>query len=429
MKKIVLFLLVGLCVLGVTSCEKGENNENSDTPNQPRPRDNELRPPLRIVIREEYAAKMNSNTDFAIRLFQTTADNDESTPNVFVSPLSVNMALGMLWNGATGENWDEMQQMLGNAGYTPEQINEYDLYLRKQLSMVDPSSELIVANAIWTDDRFPVRQPFIDVNEQYYDAKVEHANFASPLTLQQINDWCNNHTKGKIPEILEELSPDAKMVLANALYFKGGWNKTFKKENTTSADFLNSNGSKSNVRMMRQQAEFLYNENEDWRALQMQYGNGGFSMVVLLPQTGKTISALIPTLNTETWNELMDDANSWTVNLTLPRFKAEYTYQMEKGILQSMGMRKAFIPSDEYFTDITPSELFLSQVIHKTYIGVDEEGSEAAGVTAVMMEMTSSGPGADPSKPIEFRVDQPFVYAIRENSTGTILFIGKIEKM
>jgi len=383
--------------------------------------DPDVLPPAKpIVIKSEFNNKLQNGNQFAFDLFKATY-KFEDKENIFISPLSVDMALSMTWNGAEGETKKEMQTALRNEGYTSENINEYNQFLREALTGVDPTTRIAIANSIWSRQEFNVQKNFIDVNKLYYNAEVQSVDFSSPETLTKINNWCANNTNNKIPEIIEEIPNEAMMFLINAIYFKGIWASQFDKKDTSDGQFKAGDGQVQNVKMMSQKSDLPYTEDLNCRYLEMPYGNGAFSMVVVLPQDGKNINDVTHALTNTTWKDAMDRLSECRVNLRLPRFKIECSYRMEQNILPEMGMKQPFQAGVANFSGINPNiDLYISNVIHKTYVEVNEEGTEAAAVTSVGIYTTST------PRPVDFIVDQPFVFAIREKSTGAILFIGKI---
>jgi serine protease inhibitor len=374
-----------------------------------------------IVLKSEYRNKTAQDNNFAFDLLKATIAA-ESKPNVFISPLSVSMALSMALNGANGTTAEEMIQALRLSGYTMSQVNDYNKTLREALLKVDPMTELNIANSIWNKSGFPFIPAFMSTNQTFYNAEIRELNFSDPSTLQAINAWCSDATKGKIPKVLDAIPFDAVSYLINAIYFKGIWQTKFEKKQTTNESFTASDGSSQMVAMMKQSAEYAYASTENGGYLQLPYGNEAFNMVVLLPHNGKTVTDMLPEINSETWNGLK--YHTCKVNLKLPRFKAECSYSMEQAILPAMGMLKAFSPAQADFSGMSDIALFISKVIHKTFVEVNEEGTQAAAVTAVEISLTSAGPG-EPEE-INFFVNKPFLFLIRENSTGAILFAGKM---
>ncbi len=375
-----------------------------------------------IVLKAQFENKLKNNNEFAIDLFKATYKNEDKK-NLFISPLSVDMALGMTWNGAAGETKTEMQAALRNQGYTAEDINEYAKTLREALINADPSTKLAIANSIWARSGFDLEQSFIDVNKTNYNAEVKALDFTSPNAVKEINNWCTTNTNNKIPEILDNIPSDAVMYLINAIYFKGIWKYQFDKKNTQDLPFTKENGTTQNVKMMGLTENLGYTADENTRYLEMPYGNKAFSMIIALPQPEKDLKDVIQNISNDSWSNATKNIQIRSIKLQLPRFKLECDYEMEKNILPDMGMRLAFNPSLANFTGINKSgNLAISKVKHKTFVEVNEEGTEAAAVTSVEVIYTSVGP----STPISFAVNQPFLFAIKENSTGIILFIGKI---
>lgn len=374
-----------------------------------------------IVMKAQFENKLKNNNDFAFDLFKATYKNEDKT-NLFVSPLSVDMALGMTWNGAAGETKTEMQAALRNQGYTPEDINEYAKTLREALINADPSTKLAIANSIWTRSGFDVEQSFIDVNKTNYNAEVKALDFSSPNAIKEINNWCATNTNNKIPEILDNIPSDAVMYLINAIYFKGIWKYQFDKKNTQVLPFTKENGTTQNVKMMNQTENLGYTVDENARYLEMPYGNKAFSMIIALPQPEKDLKDVIQNISNDSWSNATKNIQIRSIKLQLPRFRLECDYNMEDAILPDMGMKLAFSASLADFTGINKDGgLYISLVKHKTFVEVNEEGTEAAAVTVVGGELS-----VGPSTPISFTINQPFLFAIKENSTGIILFIGKI---
>ncbi|MDR1090083.1 MAG: serpin family protein [Prevotella sp.] len=375
-----------------------------------------------IVLKTQFDNKLKNNNVFAFDLFKATYKNEDKA-NIFISPLSVDMALGMTWNGAAGDTKTEMQAALRNQGYTAGDINEYAKSLREALINADPSTKLTIANSIWYRSGFDVEQSFIDVNKANYNAEVKGLDFSSPNAVKEINNWCAKNTNNKIPEIIETISSDAVMYLVNAIYFKGIWKYQFEKKNTRDLPFTKENGTTQNIKMMNQVGNLAYSADENARYLEMPYGNKTFSMVIILPQPEKDMENVIRNINNDSWNDAIKNMQIRSTNLQLPQFKLKCDYDMEKAILPDMGMKLAFNSRLADFTGINKGGgLSISKVKHKTFVEVNEEGTEAAAVTSVEMIYTS----AEKPQSMDFLVNQPFLFAIKENSTGVILFIGKI---
>jgi len=368
----------------------------------------------------ELTEKIESDNTFAFDLFKTTYQSTNEA-NVFVSPLSVNMALSMTLNGAAGLTMEEMKEALRATNYSLDDINKYNKSLREALMKVDPTTDVAIANSIWYRNTLTVKTNFLSVNKNFYDAETKALDFNSPNSIQQINKWVSDKTHAKIPEIVKEISPMTMMYLINATYFNGIWKSTFGKDDTREEYFYPENDvDRHQAYMMRQTGFFPYSEDEQCRYLKLDYGNGAFSMIVMLPQYEKTLDDVIANLNSATWRDAMH-MGSYEVSLRFPRFKVECEYEMSTSILPSMGMKNPFT-EDADFSGISDVALCISKVIHKTFVDVNEDGTEAAAVTAVEMDATALPPG----QIVYYVVNRPFAFAICENSTGVILFIGTI---
>ena len=414
MKKINIILI--LVAIITTSCDNNEPQPKPVTPAQP------------INVPAALAPRITQGNEFAFDLFykimQTTDDK-----NIFISPLSVDFALGMTLNGANSITKEEMKNALRHSGLTDEQINEYYKLMLTELPVVDPSTKLNIANSIWCKDGFPFHQSFLDINAKYFDAEVRNLDFSSPTALKTINDWCAKKTENLIKEPLDKISDYAVMYLINAIYFKGIWTTQFEKEKTAKATFYAEDGSQNQVDMMHiPESGFPYYADENAQYLDMAYGNGAYSMTVILPCDGKTLQDVSDNLSTNYFNEIVENRlRDININVFLPRFKTEYKITLNDALI-ALGMQSAF---DKYYADFTRMSdiqpLWINQVIHSTFVEVNEEGTEAAAVTIVEMVELSAG-GSNRVVPI-FRADKPFMFVIRENSTGTILFMGKMGKI
>ncbi|MDR2026591.1 MAG: serpin family protein [Prevotellaceae bacterium] len=407
MKKKFYFTMILSMALCVACQNENENNEPTPLPDAK---------PVAVHIRQ----KITTDNAFAFDIFKATCA-DSKDANIFISPLSISMAFNMVLNGAKGATSDEILETLRAKDYTVSDINEHSRLLRSELTGVDPSTQLSIANSIWYRQDLPVKNAFLEVNRTNYAAEVSALDFSSPDAIKQINNWCARQTGDKIKSIVDNISSETAMWLINAVYFKGIWTSKFDKNNTRKEDFYTSDGKTNQVQMMRQTASFKYGADEYGEYLELPYGNQAFSMILLLPGEDRTAEDMVERLNSDRWNRTVESMSGREVNLSLPRFKVECKYEMHENILPELGMR---IPFTRYadFGNISEVALFISQVIHKTFIEVNEEGTEAAAVTGISMGFTSAGP----SQTIDFIVNKPFVFAISEKSSGVILFMGKI---
>lgn len=364
-----------------------------------------------------------SDNEFGVNLFQEI-NVIQGDQNIFISPLSVSMALGMTLNGAKGETRSQMENTLGYYGLSSEEINKAFKNLIMLLSGLDHNVLFEIANSIWTRKGFEVKEPFYDTNREYFDAEVAEVDFNLMATIDRINDWVDSKTHGKIKKIVDPpISPLTMMILVNAIYFKGDWTLQFDKDDTKDMPFYLMDGSDESCRMMYIKDDFKCYYDDDYQAIELPYGDGDFSMLVYLPAQNDIavdINQFVGTVSASLIDQWDDIAVTQEVNLYLPKFELDYKVPLN-AMLETLGIEDAFDPQVADFGGISDmNELHISEVFHKTYVKVDEEGTEAAAVTSVTIGTTSIGP------PDMMMVDRPFMFVIRENSSGTILFVGKI---
>ena len=379
-------------------------------------------------IKLMYPEKVKTDNKFAFNLFKKTISKDlsENKLNTFISPLSVSLALNMLINGAEGDTKNEIKTALEANDFSIEQINEHSKDLSNSLASVDLSTSISLANSIWFKMEFPVKDAFIQTNINYYDAVVQQIDFTSPDAIKTINNWSAEKTKGMIPEAINMLPDNVKLLLINSLFFKSNWQNyySFDKELTRKEPFYSTDGSSNNVDMMRNTDHYLYKSDSYAGYLKIPVGNNAFSLVIILPDEDSQIQDVVDNIENDPSWTISDNMTYRSVNLSLPKFKMDFSYTMKDYILPQMGMKIPFTNSAD-FIGISDSLLLVSDVIHKTAIDVNEGGIAAAAVTVIIMADADGG-GQD--KPIDFKVNKPFIFSICENSTGMILFIGKIEK-
>ena len=423
MKK--LFLYAGLLALLVTAGCKSDGDEPIPEP-KPKPTPGTTVDTTRhitpvVPVELKKAEKVARDNAFTFDLLRAVRKHSTDA-NVFISPLSVSMALNMTLNGAAGTTADEMRTALRESGYSTADINAYSRELREALLRADPKTTIGIANSIWYHQGATVKAPFIEANRTYYDAEVQALDFSSPSATATINGWCAQKTHNKIKEIVKQVDPTTFMYLINAVYFKGAWTTRFEKKNTRNMIFRRADGSTQTVQMMNLMDTFRYASSNVCDYLEMDYGNHAFSMVIMLPKDGKTTRDVIAMMDGKKWADAMQSLTLKEIRVLLPRFKAECEYPMHEHILPDMGMKLPFnseLADLSGIADISAfGRLFISSVIHKTFVQVDEEGTEASGVTNVGVMPTGESSF--------FIVDRPFLFVIREKSTGVILFIGEI---
>lgn len=363
---------------------------------------------------------VQASNQFGLNLFRKVSES-EAGKNAFISPLSVSMALGMTLNGASGSTKEAMESTLRFTGMGIEQINESYRSMIQLLVKLDPKVQFQIANSIWYRLGFAVEQEFIKTNQQYFDAEVNALNFSAPDAAKTINAWVERRTQGKIKEIVPDPIPgNAVMYLINAIYFLGTWTYQFDKTQTRDAPFTLLNGSQKPCKLMYLKGTVPYFENNRLQAVDLPYGDSLYSMIVVLPKSGTNVENFVAGLTQESWNALITGLRKQTVHIYLPKFTLEYKKNLND-VLKALGMAIAFDPGRANFTKIHKNGgIFISNVEHKTFVRVDEEGTEAAAVTSIGF--------VDTSVPQEFvmRVDRSFFFAIRERHSGTILFMGKI---
>ena len=408
MKRFFFFLsLVSLCCATI-SCSKSDASANE----QAKP----------IVLTTKQGEKVASDNAFSFNLFKEVATSKDKN-NAFISPLSVTMALGMLYNGTSPDARTEMAIALGMKNFSDTEINEYYQTMSKALLKIDPLTTLSIANSIWSEKNFQVKQSFIDINKKYFDAEVQSLDFGLKSTLDAINKWCAKKTNNKIDKILDEIPGDAVMYLINAVYFKSKWQSPFDKKNTTNEEFTTESGARKSVAMMNQTTTLPYYSDEMMQCVEMPYGNQAFSMVVILPAGSKTIDEVVSYLDNNVWNMVLDGLRERNVYVKLPRFKQEYEISLVNAV-ESLGMYLIFQDGGNLNGIADDPRLCVSKIKHKTFVEVNEEGTEAAAVTAVEIGPTSVGP----STSVLFFANRPFIYLIKEKSTGAVLFIGRMDK-
>ncbi len=361
---------------------------------------------------------VDSGNRFGFKLFKGIVQ-DQPDSNIFISPLSVSMALGMAYNGANGSTREAMDSTLEFNGLDIQQVNESYRSLIDLLINLDPVVVFQIANSIWYRLGFQVEPDFLDLNRTYFDAEVSELDFSDPIAADIINSWVDENTNGKITEIIQPpIDPLTVMFLINAIYFYGDWTYQFDEDSTYDAMFILPDGSQSPCRMMTQENNFKYIENNDFQAVDLPYGNGLFSMTIFLPRPQVGIDALIDNLNQENWISWINSFNEQQGIVHLPKFRFEWEDSLNN-VLKALGMEIAFTGFAD-FTGIRRSGgIFISMVKHKTFIEVDEEGTEAAAVTIIEFRESVG---------LDFNImfDRPFIFMIRENHSQTVLFMGKI---
>ena len=351
--------------------------------------------------------------------FDLLAQANRPNDNLFLSPLSASMALGMTMNGAAGETWNQMRDVLGFGNLAEGEINASYESLLELIVGLDPSVETALGNSVWTRQGFPVHSDFLDSVRETFDAEVAELDFANPAASVRINEWVKAATNGRIEHIVPAVIPrKVVMYLINAIYFKGSWTFRFDSSETRPEPFYLDDGSTRTVPLMTLRGELPYQDNSRFQAVDLPYGGRAFSMTVLLPLQGVSADSLAATLDAAAWGDISNGFHDTDVQLFLPRFRMAYE-RMLNDDLTALGMVDAFDELLADFTRMSPVDgLFISRVKQKSWVDVNEQGTEAAAATKVRMAVVSSGPVV--------RADRPFLFFIRERLSGTILFAGKV---
>jgi serine protease inhibitor len=366
---------------------------------------------------------VSANTRFGFKLFSEVAKQDAGK-NVFISPASVGLALAMTYNGAVGETKQGMERALEVQGMNHAELNRAYAELKATLENPDPKVQLTIANSLWAKKGIAFNPDFIQRNKQFYGADVTALDFGDPTAPATINAWVAHNTKGKIDKIVDRIDAQSILFLINAIYFKGAWAVEFDKAKTKEDPFTTAGGKQKPHPMMHQSGKYSYYEGRDFQAVSLPYGAGRVSMYIFLPAKGVGLDSFQKSLTAANWDGWMRQFAVTEGEVVLPRFKVEYEVALNE-VLKTMGMGIAFDPDRADFSGIVQSseKVFISRVKHKTFAEINEEGTEAAAVTSVEMRTTSA---MRPQKTFRMVVDHPFFCAIRDNKTGTLLFMGSI---
>ncbi|WP_163218583.1 serpin family protein [Bacteroides sp. 224] len=433
MKKLIYSLCLSMalfaCQSGDTSTEAPETPEvpNPATPDFPEvpnyPVNNEPWMETNLTRSEQEMAKQENV--FAFNLFKQISKEEKG--NLFISPMSASMAIAMTANGANGNTLNEMKATLGFENYSLEEMNVFHKKIRRHvIQLKETTSDL--ANSIWINENFPVLNAFKTNNQNYFNAEVQNLDFSDPTSKDVINKWCEDKTAGRIKELLKEIKADHTVFLINTLFLQAYWETPFFEEANTAGYFTNLNGSKSAVTFMNQQQYANYLKNEEIHLVALPYSHrNGLNMYVLLPQGNNTVDKIANSLNSTKWNEWLNGMkNNRPTYISLPKFRVEYERELQEALI-AMGMKDAFDKKTADFSNLSSISTCISKVKQKTFVQIDEKGTEAAAGTIVEMIATSTG--EEPPTPELFKVDRPFIYIIQEKVTGTIVFMGVMKQM
>lgn len=413
MKKIpsLIFPLL-LMILAVSSCKK-ENLNPTDHTNT-------------IVLPADGASVINANNQFAFDFFKATLAQDPTNNNKLISPLSIYLALSMVYNGADNATKDSIAQTLQVSGIDINSLNQVCQSLLSQFPQEDNNVQLAIANSIWyRQNSFPPLTSFLDIIQSNYNALIQGLNFDDPNSVNTINNWVAQKTNNKIPKILESISSGDLMYLINAIYFNGSWKYAFKTSDTYNDVFHLQDGTAKSVPFMKQTIRTKVVYDSSFTMIELPYGGGkSFSMYVLQPaDTRESLSAFASSLNENILSNAISKMDSSSVELEIPKWEYSYGIDDMRPELSMLGMGISFGGNADFSKIYDPSQVkvYISKAIHKAYIKVNEAGTEAAAATVIGITYTSL-----PAPPPVLKLDHPFLYSIIEKQTGAVLFLGMV---
>lgn len=414
-------MILGLSAMILASCATTQHkqdvnnnvNSNVEATKNPNNMDTDY-----LILSDGQHALIDRANQFALDLFRTQAGIDSKV----ISPVSVSFLMGMLANGADGDTKDEiLSTIAGDKNISIDELNDTYAAILRTASNGDKLTTVNIANYIAVNKHFKLKNAYTDAVSSKYAANVENQDFASPKTLKHINQWCSDHTDRMIPSIIDHLNPSDIAVLMNAIYFNGTWTDPFSKKYTRQENFQGYTRDIKKVDVMHQNHKFNYADNSQYSAVELPYGNGQYSMTVLLPNEGVSIDELMKQLTTTELANLQQQMEKCIVDLKLPRFSTTTDVRLNAP-LSTLGAKTMFLGNAD-FSRMADAGLFVSAMLQKAKIEVSEEGTKAAAVTAAIMTM-SALPHEQP-RHVKFYAKRPFVYMITENNTNAILFIGQ----
>jgi serpin B len=378
--------------------------------------------PVEIALTLKQKEVVASANRFAFDLFKPVVAGEAEGKNIMISPFSVTSALSMTLNGAAGGTFDAVKSALRYDGMSLEEINDTYRKLVTEMIPVDERVVMEIANSVWAENQFPVKKEFIDALKEWYKAEARNFDVSDPRSVDVINGWIEEKTHDRIQKMIARLDPDLAMLLINAVYFNGKWKHQFDSKLTADRPFYITRGNPVNVPMMYQKQKFAVAGAERVRLVELPYGQGNYSMVVALPDEGVSAAEIAAGLDAQKWEEWMKSLSygETEVELFMPKFKYGYKRKLNDDLI-GLGMGPAFDPAVADFSRISDVEVFISFVLHQTFIENKEEGTEAAAATVVGFTRTSL-----PPEPEKININRPFLYFIRETTTGTIVFMGLV---
>jgi serpin B len=376
--------------------------------------------PVPIDLTQDQVALIESGNSFAFDIFSQVLKNAGGNENVMISPMSISFALSMTLNGADGTTRSVMLEALRLNGITVDAINNSYKNLTKALLSVDKRVLISVANSVWTENDFAVKQAFIDILTNYYDAESKSFDINDSSAPDKINAWIEDNTNGLIKEMIDKLEDNTVMLLINAIYFKGKWKSEFNESKTSEMPFYKTGSNQVDVPMMKQETEFSVYQGDGFILAEFPYGQGNFVMDVILPDEQSCLCSTMALLSDANFTGWISQMSKRKTDVSFPRFKYGFKKKL-KDVLSDMGMGIAFTEGADFSNISDQYDLLINDVTHQSFIETNEEGTEAAAATVVDIGVTSMPPAS-----LVFKMDHPFIYIIRETTTNSIIFMGRV---
>lgn len=419
MKKVTMTLAMMAMMMGLASCGTTKNADNSKKNQQDdlvASREDGLMDDNYLILSDAQRDIIENNNAFALNLFSQMKGFDSKV----VSPMSVSYLMGMLANGADGQTRQEIMKAIGCEKVSLRDLNEFYQMLITRANYFDKATTINIADYIALNCHYLLKDGFASTMQNYYKAGVESLDFSKASTLKRINRWCSDHTDGMITKIIEQVDADAVSYIMNAIYFNGTWTDKFDTRQTKLENFQSYTRDIKKTQMMHRNGKYQYMDNADFAAVNLPYGNGSYSMTVILPNRGKSIDEVMAGLDAKKVSELRRSMDECVVDLKLPRFTISQETSLND-IISKLGAPTMFTSGAD-FSNFASGNLSISKMLQKAKIEVSEEGTKASAVTMAMVAMTALRP--EPRK-VEFHANRPFIYMITEHSTGAILFMGQ----
>ena len=369
---------------------------------------------------------VRANTMFGFKLLNELRQPQQDK-NTLLSPFSLSVALAMARNGAAGETQQAIVNALQLQALDPESINTNYVYLQRALQAPDSKVTLEIANALWAAEGIEFDPGFLNRNNQFLDTEIATLDFTDPTNVSTINESIDANTNGAIPSVVDAIAPQTIACLISGIYFKGSWEEEFDTFRTIDKPFSLANGDKKQVPMMHKTDGYPYYAGDQFQVVSLPYEEGQMGMYIFLPNRGTDLNTFLDRLNVEDWEVWMSQFSQREVSLVMPTFKLEYSVELRTA-LEQLAMGIAFDEDRADFSRMTASSVpvFISYLTHKAVVEVNEEGTEASTGSFIFFDATPTTQAAESVPPIPFIVDRPFFFAIRDNQTGTVLFMGVV---